>query len=350
MATAENVQQALKQVKVPELGQDLVTLDMVKNLKVLSGVAAFTIELPPSLAAQREHLDSEVRAALKHVRGLNDVAIHYATGAERKQAPQKQGPAGIKHIIAVGSGKGGVGKSTVSTNLALALAAGGAKVGLLDADIYGPSIPMMMGVHDQKPAVKDNKLQPIERHGIKLMSMGFLLPNAEDPVVWRGPMLASALRQFVNDVNWGELDYLLVDLPPGTGDIPLSLVQLLPLTGAAIVITPQPVAASIGLKTLRMFQQTKVPIIGLIENMSHFTCGHCGTETAIFDRGGGRRTSQQEQVPFLGEIPLDPKIRQHSDTGFPVFSAEPDSPQAKAFRQVADELVKHVKAAEAVAR
>jgi ATP-binding protein involved in chromosome partitioning len=247
-------------------------------------------------------------------------------------------PPGVKHVIAVGSGKGGVGKSTVTVNLALALAAMGHKVGVLDGDIYGPSVPFLMGVADRKPSVMNEKLVPIEAHGVKVMSMGFLLPSADEPVVWRGPMLAGAMRQFFQDVNWGEIDYLLVDLPPGTGDIPLSLVQLVPLSGAVIVLTPQPVAAAIGTKTLRMLQQTKAPILGIVENMSHFVCGSCGTETDIFDRGGGREVAEREGVPFLGEVPLDPAIRASGDRGTPVSVSAPDGPHAEAFRRIAQAM------------
>lgn len=336
MATEEQVLAALGTVQVPDLHQDLVTLGMIKNLKVMGGIVAFTLEVTPSGASLKDRLEAEARQAVMKAPGVTDVAIH-AVIVEKAPAPS--GGAAIKHVIAIGSGKGGVGKSTVSANLALALAETGAKVGLLDADIYGPSVPLLMGVGSQRPAVKNDKLQPIVAHGVKLMSMGFLLPNAEDPVVWRGPMLAGALKQFVNDVAWGELDYLLVDLPPGTGDIPLSLVQILPVSGAVIVITPQAVATSIGIKTLRMLQQTKAPILGIIENMSAFICSHCHQSTPIFDQGGGRRTADKEQVPFLGEIPLDPKIRVSGDQGTPLMAADPKSPQADAFRQVAKSLV-----------
>jgi ATP-binding protein involved in chromosome partitioning len=337
MATEEQVLAALRGVQVPDLHQDVVTLGMVKNFKMMHGIVAFTLELNAAGAGFKDRLMGEARDAVKAVPGVADVAVH-VTILEKPPAPASQ----IKHIIAVGSGKGGVGKSTVAANLAIALAETGAKVGLLDADIYGPSVPMMMGVPTQRPAVKDDKLQPIQSHGIKLMSMGFLLPNPEDPVVWRGPMLAGALKQFLNDVAWGELDYLLVDLPPGTGDIPLSLVQAAPLTGAIIVITPQPVATSIGIKTLRMLQQTHAPILGIIENMSAFVCGHCHQETPIFDRGGGRLTSEREGVPFLGEIPLDPKIRVSGDEGRPLMVADPQAPQAEAFRRVAKSLVEAI--------
>ena len=341
MASEEAILEALRQVKLPGGGQDLVTLGLVKKVKEAGGIVAITIEKPAIAGFDQATYEALLRDAVKRVAGAQDVAVLF-TESQVPQGPPR--PAGIKHIIAIGSGKGGVGKSTVSANLALALASTGARVGLLDADIYGPSIPFMMGASGEKPAVKDEKLQPIVRHGVKLMSMGFLLPNPEDPVVWRGPMLASALKQFIKDVAWGELDYLLIDLPPGTGDVPLTMVQSIPLSGAVIVITPQPVAAAIGIKTLRMLQQSQVPILGMIENMSHFTCPECRHETAIFDRGGGHRTSEQEHVPFLGEIPLDPKIRQSGDVGRPVFVDEPNAPQAKAFQAIAEALAKAVAA------
>jgi ATP-binding protein involved in chromosome partitioning len=246
-------------------------------------------------------------------------------------------------VVAIGSGKGGVGKSTVTVNVALALAATGARVGLIDADIYGPTVPLLLGI-TEKPLVQDGKIIPIERHGVKTMSMGYLLPNADDPVVWRGPMLSGVLQQFIRDVAWGELDYLLIDLPPGTGDIPLSLAQQLPLTGVAVVVTPQLVAQQIGLKTLRMFQMvpTPVPVLGIIENMSHFECPACHHETAIFDRGGGREVAVRQGIPFLGEIPLDPIIRDGGDLGKPVVVSDPDSSLAEAFRMTARHLAGQV--------
>ncbi|MDB5097329.1 MAG: mrp [Cyanobacteria bacterium RYN_339] len=339
MALEDLVLDALKQVMVPDVQRDVVALGLIKEVKAQHGIVTFSVELTPASAGLQARLDPQIKQAVKAVPGVNDLAVHYLIKPEAPAKPKgPSNPPGIKHIIAVGSGKGGVGKSTVTANLAIALSASGLKVGILDADIYGPSIPLMLGAQDQKPGVLNEKLLPIEAHGLKLMSMGFLLPNADDPVVWRGPMLAGALRQFLNDVNWGELDVLLVDLPPGTGDIPLTLVQLIPLSGAVIVITPQPVAAAIGTKTLRMLQQSRVRILGLIENMSYFDCPTCHTETAIFDRGGGATTSEREGVPFLGEIPLDPKIRASGDAGIPVTIAEPDSPQAQAFRKLADQL------------
>lgn len=242
----------------------------------------------------------------------------------------------IKNTIAVASGKGGVGKSTVSTNLALSLAQDGAKVGLLDADIYGPNIPLMMGVHNT-PLATQNRIIPNEAYGIKIMSMGFLL-KPDQPVVWRGPMLGQALRQFLNDVEWGELDYLVIDLPPGTGDVQLSLTQLVPVTGGVIVTTPQQVALSDVRKGVATFAQLEVPIMGVIENMSYFIAPDTGRRYEIFGTGGGQKYAQEIEVPFLGALPIDPRIAQGGDTGKPIVASEPQSPAALAMRNVARQV------------
>lgn len=243
---------------------------------------------------------------------------------------------GVRHVIAVSSGKGGVGKSTVAVNLAVALRLGGATVGLIDADVYGPNIPMMMGV-EKPPEQKEGKIEPAESHGVKLISMGFFVPE-ETAVVWRGPMIHTAIQQFFRDVRWGELDYLLVDLPPGTGDAQLTISQLIPLSGAVTVTTPQEVALHDVRKGLMMFQKVNVPLLGIIENMSYFVCGHCGERTEIFSHGGGERAAEKLGVPFLGRIPIDPAIRAGGDSGLPIVVADPESPQAKAFREIAAAL------------
>ncbi len=249
---------------------------------------------------------------------------------------------GVKHIIAVASGKGGVGKSTVATNLAVALAQAGERVGLMDADIYGPNIPMMMGV-PEPPGKEGDKIRPAEAHGVKIMSMGFFVPD-DTAVVWRGPMVHTAIQQFFRDVVWGELDDLLIDLPPGTGDAQLSVSQIVPLTGVVTVTTPQDVALFDVRKGLMMFQKVNVPLLGLIENMSFFVCGHCGTRTDIFSSAGGERAAQKFDVPFLGRIPLDPAIREGGDSGVPLVVADPDSPQTKAFQAAAEALRQRVRA------
>ena len=251
---------------------------------------------------------------------------------------------GVKHIIAVSSGKGGVGKSTVTVNLAIALKQQGYAVGLMDADIYGPNIPMMIGV-TKEPVKEGEKILPAEGQGVKVISMGFFVPE-DTPVVWRGPMVHSAIQQFFRDVVWGELDYLLIDLPPGTGDVPLTLSQLVPLTGAITVTTPQEVALQDVRKGMMMFKKVNVPLLGVIENMSYFVCGHCGERTEIFSTGGGERAAQKFEIPFLGRIPIDPSIREGGDQGKPIVANDPSSPQAKAFLQIAQTLVANIVQAE----
>ena len=242
----------------------------------------------------------------------------------------------VKHVIAISSGKGGVGKSTVAVNLAVALSLNGAKVGLLDADIYGPNIPMMMGV-EKTPEQQDGKITPAESHGVKLISMGFFVPE-DQAVVWRGPMVHTAIQQLFRDVLWGALDYLLIDLPPGTGDAQLTLTQLVSVGGAVTVTTPQEVALHDVRKGMMMFQKVNVPLLGIIENMSYYVCGHCGERTEIFSHGGGERAAEKLGIPFLGRVPIDPAIRVGGDTGNPIVIATPDSPQAKAFREIAAKL------------
>ena len=255
--------------------------------------------------------------------------------------PQPQGAAnlipGVKHVIAVSSGKGGVGKSTVASNLACALVQAGARVGLLDADLYGPNIPMMMG-STKGPEQRDGKIIPVENHGVKLISMAFLVPE-DTPLVWRGPMVHQYLQAFFRDVLWGDLDYLLIDLPPGTGDVQLSLSQMVPLAGAITVTTPQEVALYDVRKGMAMFQKVNVPLLGIIENMSYFMCGHCGERTEIFSHGGGQRAAEKLGVPFLGCIPIDPAIRDGGDSGHPIVVADPASPQAAAFREIAKKVM-----------
>ena len=248
----------------------------------------------------------------------------------------------VKSTIAVSSGKGGVGKSTVAVNLAVALTMQGASVGLMDADMYGPNIPMMMGV-ERPPEQQDGKLLPAESHGVKLISMGFFVPE-DTPLTWRGPLIHTAIQQFLRDVIWGDLDYLIVDLPPGTGDAQLSIAQLVPLTGAIIVTTPQEVALHDSRKGLVMFQKVNVPILGIVENMSYFVCNKCGERTEIFSYGGGERAASKLGVPFLGRVPIDPAIRAGGDRGMPLVMADPESPQAKAFMEIASGIAARISA------
>jgi ATP-binding protein involved in chromosome partitioning len=262
-------------------------------------------------------------------------------------AAQGEGPGkedlipNVKQVIAVSSGKGGVGKSTVAVNLAVALALSGAKVGLMDADVYGPNIPMMLGV-TKPPEQQDGKIKPAESHGVKLISMGFFVPE-ETAVVWRGPMIHTAIQQFFRDVVWGDLDYLLIDLPPGTGDAQLTISQLVPLCGAITVTTPQEVALHDVRKGMMMFQKVNVPLLGIIENMSYFVCGHCGTRSEIFSHGGGKRAAEKLGIPFLGAIPIDPAIRAGGDSGTPIVVADPASSQAIAFQAIAAKLAERIR-------
>ena len=270
---------------------------------------------------------------------MSDEAATHAT--QGNPAAQDALLPGVKHIIAVASGKGGVGKSTVSANLSVVLAQTGAKVGLMDADIYGPNIPMMMGV-PEPPEKEGDKIKPAQAHGVKIISMGFFVPE-ETAIVWRGPMVHTAIQQFFRDVLWGELDYLLVDLPPGTGDAQLSLSQIVPLTGVVTVTTPQEVALYDVRKGLMMFKKVNVPLLGVIENMSFFVCGHCGERTEIFSFAGGERAAKKFDIPFLGRIPLDPAIREGGDAGMPIVVSDPNSPLTKAFQGVAEALQTRVR-------
>lgn len=249
---------------------------------------------------------------------------------------------GVKHIIAVSSGKGGVGKSTVAVNLAVTLQSMGTRVGLMDADVYGPNIPMMMGV-TQPPAQQDGKIKPAESYGVKLISMGFFVPE-ETAVVWRGPMIHTAIQQFFRDVVWGDLDYLFIDLPPGTGDAQLTISQLVPLSGAITVTTPQEVSLHDVRKGMMMFQKVNVPLLGIIENMSFYVCAHCGTREEIFSHGGGERAAEKLGIPFLGRIPIDPAIREGGDNGKPIVVADPNSPQSQGFKAIAEKLTSQLSA------
>jgi ATP-binding protein involved in chromosome partitioning len=275
------------------------------------------------------------------VPGATDVRVNMTAEVRRPQAPDTAALKGVRNIIAVGSGKGGVGKSTVAANLAASLARSGARVGLLDADIYGPSIPIMMRSGTPAEPLADHSIRPGEAHGVKLMSMGYLSPG-DQPLIWRGPMAHKALQQSLLGVSWGELDYLVVDLPPGTGDVHLTLVQTVPVTGAVIVSTPQDVGLQISMKTLRMFQQTKVHVLGIVENMSTYICPHCGERDDLFGHGGARAAAESLGIPFLGEIPLDAAIRRYSDEGTPVILAEPDSPSGTAFQEIAGRVAQQV--------
>jgi len=342
MVTREDVLKALGTVQDPDLHRDLVSLGMIEDLTVDEGRAAFTLVLTTAACPLKDQIEGDCRAAVEKLPGIRAVEIRTtsrvrksaAPGAERKEIP------GVAHVLAIGSGKGGVGKSTVAANLAAALAQAGAKVGLLDGDIYGPNLPRMLGVHKQ-PSQRNGKIVPVEAWGLRFLSMGLLVSEGE-AVVWRGPMLHGAIKSFLHDVDWGELDYLLVDLPPGTGDVHLSLVQQTHVAGAVVVTTPSAVAIEDGVKAVSMFEKLQVPILGVIENMSHFVCTHCGTRHDIFDTGKAEARFLALGVPYLGAIPLDPGVRSAGDEGRPVVLTDPQRETARALAEIAGHLARRV--------
>ncbi len=340
--TQETVLEALRSVLDPDLRKDLVTLGMIKDVRLPGdGKVGVTVELTTPACPLKHKIQSDVENALREIPGVNEVEVMMTAKVRQGHAPEDRAPIpGVKNIVAVASGKGGVGKSTTAVNLAYALQALGAQVALLDADIYGPNIPGMIGVR-QTPQVVENRIQPLVAHGLRIMSMGFVV-DEDQPVIFRGPMLHAALRQLLLDVDWGEVDYLVVDLPPGTGDVQLSLAQTVPVTGAVMVTTPQRVALHDVRKGMAMFLRVDVPVLGVVENMAYYLCPHCGKREDIFDSGGGRRVAEMFDAPFLGEIPLVTKIRQGGDTGRPVILAEPEGPVARAYREVAERVAQQV--------
>lgn len=340
--TKEGILSALREVSDPDLRKDIVSLGFVQKLSITGNDVSFTLNLTTPACPVRDLFKSQCEKAIRtHFPSVGTIGIDMTSSVSSHLNQQKeQFLPGVKNTIAVASGKGGVGKSTVATNLAVSLALEGATVGLLDADIYGPSIPLMFGI-TEKPKISDNKLIPVTKHNVKVMSIGFLVDPME-AVIWRGPMASGALRQFMTDVEWGELDYLVFDLPPGTGDIQLTLVQTLPLTGAVIVTTPQSIALADAKKGLVMFNKVNVPVLGLIENMSYYRCSACGNKEYIFDNGGGSRTAQELNIPFLGDIPLETKIRTGGDEGVPVVLGYPELEQAQIIRTIAKNLAAQV--------
>jgi ATP-binding protein involved in chromosome partitioning len=337
--TPEVVLTALGKVEDPELHKDLVSLGMIKELDVEGERVSFAIELTTPACPLKEKIESDARRAVEALPGVSEVvikltsnvpAVRYARGLAQHQ---------IQNTVAIASGKGGVGKTTVAVNVAIALAQSGACVGLLDADIYGPNVPIMVGV-DTIPAPKENKILPAEAHGVKLMSIGFMVQPGQ-PLIWRGPMLHSAIRQFIEDVEWGELDYLIVDLPPGTGDAQLSLSQTIPLSGGVIVTLPQKVSLEDARRGIELFRALGIPILGVVENMSFLELPD-GSRIDIFGEGGGEELAHQTGVPFIGSIPLDPIVREGGDTGVPVVLSHPDSPVAKELTRVAEDLAAKV--------
>ena len=349
---AERIVAALKKVPYPGYKRDIVAFGFVKGVEVpQEGRVIVQLHLPSAETDRSRAVEEGIRREVAALPGVRTLEVRIAA-AEPGAAPapqvasQPQGVKGVANLIAVASGKGGVGKSTVAVNLAVSLAGQGISTGLLDSDIYGPSVPLMMAIRGQ-PETKGNWILPLENHGVRTMSIGYLLPDDDSPVIWRGPMVTKALTQFLRQVEWGTLDYLVLDLPPGTGDAHLTLVQSIPLTGAIIVTTPQDVALIDARKAVAMFRKTGVPILGIVENMSLFSCPSCGHEEPIFGEGGGRREADRLQVPFLGSIPLEPRIREGGDRGIPVVVAEPASSAAGAFAQLTATVCKAVEAASA---
>ncbi|MEA4906785.1 MAG: Mrp/NBP35 family ATP-binding protein [Anaerolineaceae bacterium] len=329
----EAVLKALSTVQEPELHRDLVTLNMIKELEIAGDQVKFTIQLTTPACPLRGRIESEARAAVMSIPGVSQVNVKLDANVPSDGRPRGLLHLPVKNVLAVASGKGGVGKSTVAVNMAVALAQSGAKVGLLDADIYGPNVPTMMGVA-RLPEPVDEKLLPAEAYGVKLMSIGFLVRPGQ-ALIWRGPMLHSAIRQFLSDVEWGELDYLVIDLPPGTGDAQLSLAQSIPLSGGIIVTLPQQVSLEDANRGLRMFTELNVPILGVVENMSYLELPD-GTRMDVFGQGGGKQLAELNQVPFLGEIPMDPDVRIGGDAGKPILLSRPDSGPAKAIRSITE--------------
>lgn len=350
MLDASSVLDVLRPVQDPELRKSLVELNMIRNVTIDNGTVSFTLVLTTPACPLREFIVEDCQKAVKQLPGVEKVLVDVtAETPQQKSLPDRTGIDGVKNILAISSGKGGVGKSTVAVNVAVALAQAGAKVGLLDADIYGPNAPAMLGLKDAKVMVqqgaKGEVLEPVFNHGVKLVSMGFLI-DPDQPVIWRGPMLNGIIRQFLYQVNWGELDYLIVDMPPGTGDAQLTMVQAVPMAGAIIVTTPQTVALLDSRRGLKMFQQMGVSVLGIVENMSYFIPPDLpDRHYDLFGSGGGEKTSKELNIPLLGCIPLEISLRQGGDAGVPVVVGEPDSASAKALVAIASQIAAKVSVA-----
>ena len=333
MVGVDQVLEKLSTVIDPDLKKDIVSMGMIKDLELDSGNLKFTLELTTPACPFNVEIEEDVRKAIDDLDGINNFDMKVtAKVMEGRSLDADTAMATVKNIIGVASGKGGVGKSTVALNLALALSQTGAKVGLLDADVYGPSIPLMLGMNKANMEVADNKLQPAESNGLKVVSFGFFAEQEHQAAIYRGPIISGILKQFLVDTNWSDLDYLIVDLPPGTGDIPLTLAQTIPITGILVVTTPQDVASNVAVKAIGMFNKLNVPLIGVVENMSSFVCPNCNDKHYIFGEGGAKKISEKYNIPFIGEIPLHPGIMEGSDKGKPVVITDPESPSAEAFR------------------
>ena len=339
MVGIDQVLEKLSTVIDPDLKKDIVSMGMIKNLELHDNNLKFTLELTTPACPFNVEIEDDVRKAIGEISELQNFDMNVtAKVMEGRSLDEDTGMASVKNIIGVASGKGGVGKSTVSLNLSLALSQTGAKVGLLDADIYGPSIPLMLGMKDGSMEVEGNKLQPADSNGLKVVSFGFFADQSNQAAIYRGPIISGILKQFLVDTNWSDLDYLIVDLPPGTGDIPLTLAQTIPITGILVVTTPQDVASNVAVKAVSMFEKLNVPIIGVVENMSHFICPNCSDKHYIFGEGGAKKISEQFNMPFLGEIPLNSGIMEGSDLGKPIMITNPDSPSAVSFRKSAKNI------------
>lgn len=332
----------LRQIRDPDLHKDIVTLGFIRDLKIDGGNVSFRIVLTTPACPVKAEMESAAQEIVSSIPGVSSVKVTMDA-----EVPKGRGLGdkividGVKNIIAVSSGKGGVGKSTVAVNLAVSLALDGARVGLMDADVYGPNVPIMLGASEARPEVDVNRLVPIEAYGVKLMSMALLQPG-DKPMIVRGPILHGLVKQFLTDVKWGELDYLIVDMPPGTGDVQLSLAQLVPVQGAVLVTTPQDVAIADVRRAIRMFETVAIPVLGIVENMSYFIAPDTGNRYNIFGEGGGQKLANAYHVPFLGSIPLGPQVREGGDKGVPVVVSQPESAEAVAFRKVAEEIARQV--------
>jgi ATP-binding protein involved in chromosome partitioning len=334
MLSESSIYEALKAVQEPELGRDIVSLNMVKEVAISDSAVSLKIELTTPACPLKDEIERNIHSVLGGL-GASEVTVTWGAMVRRAQPVQAQQLLpDVKNIIAVASGKGGVGKSTVSANLAVALAMEGAKVGLLDADITGPNIPLMLGVEGAPAATAAGKIGPLERYGVKVISIQFFVPEGQ-PIVWRGPLVGGAIQQFLRDVDWGELDYLVIDLPPGTSDAQLTLAQAVPISGALLVTTPQDVALLDVGKALAMFRRMSVPVMGVVENMSAFVCPHCGVATEIFGRGGGETFARRNELEYFGGIPLDIKVRQGGDAGVPAVAQREPGPAADVMRKLA---------------
>ncbi|MGH7198201.1 MAG: P-loop NTPase [Candidatus Omnitrophota bacterium] len=341
MATDADILSILRKIEDPDLHKDIVSLGFVKEAKVEGDTATCVIELTTPACPVRDEMKDQAQKLIAALPGIKKVNVQMTSQVRAMAAPQREKliPL-VKNVIPVASGKGGVGKSTISANIALALASTGAKVGLMDADVYGPSIPTILGI-SAKPLAANNRILPVEKYGLKVISMGLFVPLNE-AVIWRGPMLHKMVNDFLSVVEWGELDYLIVDLPPGTGDIQLSLCQTIPVTGAVIVSTPQDVAWNVAQKAIMMFDKLNAPVLGIIENMSQYLCGHCGTKEEIFGSGGARKAAERLGIPFLGEIPLMTSIRASADKGDPVVHSDPANPVSKSILKIAENLAAQI--------